>query len=99
MVLSIGDVYSQDEYVSIPSGIYTIGKKDHLLNPLRKVTLDSFRICKTEVTNKQFADFVKASGYVTDAEKGIHALVFHPPQGEFQWSADSTANWHFPNGI
>ena len=37
--------------------------------PKHKVTVDGFWIDKTEVTNAQFAAFVKATGYITTAEK------------------------------
>lgn len=37
--------------------------------PAHRVELDGFWIDETEVTNKQFAEFVKATGYVTIAER------------------------------
>lgn len=37
--------------------------------PLHRVKLDGFWIDTTEVTNAQFAEFIKATQYVTDAEK------------------------------
>ncbi|EDM38069.1 hypothetical protein PBAL39_00602 [Pedobacter sp. BAL39] len=37
--------------------------------PKHNVTVDGFWIDVTEVTNKQFAEFVKATGYVTTAER------------------------------
>tara|TARA_R110002051_G_scaffold297564_1_gene363922 strand:+ start:14889 stop:16025 length:1137 start_codon:yes stop_codon:yes gene_type:complete len=39
--------------------------------PAIDVIVDGFFMDATEVTNAQFADFVKATGYVTVAEKGI----------------------------
>jgi len=39
--------------------------------PSIDVTVDGFFMDATEVTNAQFAEFVKATGYVTVAEKGI----------------------------
>ncbi|MCB1510786.1 MAG: formylglycine-generating enzyme family protein [Hyphomicrobiaceae bacterium] len=36
--------------------------------PIHRVYVDAFWIDSTEVTNKQFAEFVKATGYVTVAE-------------------------------
>ncbi|MEP2278264.1 formylglycine-generating enzyme family protein [Maribacter sp.] len=39
--------------------------------PAIEVTVDGFFMDATEVTNAQFAAFVKATGYVTVAEKGI----------------------------
>ena len=70
------------------------GKPDEL--PVHKVTLDGFWIDKTEVTNEQFAEFVKATKYLTLAEQkpnpldfpGVPeeklvpgAVVFEPPPG------------------
>jgi formylglycine-generating enzyme required for sulfatase activity len=37
--------------------------------PAKLITVKAFRIDETEVTNQQFADFVKATGYVTFAEQ------------------------------
>jgi hypothetical protein len=37
--------------------------------PLHQVRLDGFWLDATEITNAQFAEFVKATSYVTDAEK------------------------------
>ncbi len=39
--------------------------------PQHKVRVNDFWIDVTEVTNQQFAEFVKATGYVTTAEKAI----------------------------
>lgn len=43
------------------------GRKDEY--PQHKVKLNSYYIDATEVTNAQFAEFVKATGYITTAEK------------------------------
>lgn len=85
-------------FVTVPAGEYTVGAKNRLDNPLRKVQLKSFEISKYEVTNQQFYEFVKATGYVTDAERRGNAMIFVPPLPEFKWKQDRTANWHFPNG-
>ena len=86
-------------FVLIHAGTYTIGKKDHLLNPLRKVKVNDYYIAKTETTNQQFATFIAATSYKTDAERMHNALVFQPGLKEFEWIEDSTAYWRFPNGI
>lgn len=86
-------------YITVPKGQYAIGKKGHGLNPYRKVKLDSFRIATTETTNAQFAVFIKATGYITDAEHRHDALVYRPGVKEFEWYNDSTASWRFPNGL
>lgn len=85
--------------VMIPAGTYVVGSKGHLLNPLRKVHIDSFYIAATEITNQQFLQFVQATGYITDAERFHNALVFTPGLKEFRWLEDSTAYWRYPNGI
>ncbi|MFC4870715.1 formylglycine-generating enzyme family protein [Negadavirga shengliensis] len=43
------------------------GRKDE--KPAHKVKVDGFWMDETEVTNRQFAEFVEATGYVTVAEK------------------------------
>jgi formylglycine-generating enzyme required for sulfatase activity len=66
-------------------------------SPSHEVTLDGFWMDKTEVTNREFERFVKATGYVTVAEKKPDAkdfpnappealvagsIVFTPPAGK-----------------
>lgn len=86
-------------YVLVPAGSYHVGGQRHLLNPARRVRVDSFQIAIYETTNRQFAAFVAATGYITDAEQRHDALVFAPGLQEFEWNNDSTAFWRFPNGI
>lgn len=47
--------------------------ENHFLEerPLHKCAVDGFFMDATEVTNKQFAEFVEATGYVTMAEEGL----------------------------
>ncbi len=45
--------------------------------PIREVTLEPFWIDATSVTNEQFAAFIKATGYVTEAERFGWSFVFH----------------------
>jgi sulfatase modifying factor 1 len=63
------------------------------------VQIEGFRIAICETTNRQFAAFVAATGYITDAEKRHNGLVFTPGLEEFRWMEDSTACWRYPNGI
>ena len=86
-------------YILVPSGEYTVGQKNHVLNPLRKVKVASYYIASTELTNASFKKFVDATGYITDAERLKNAMVFEPGLEEFKWLEDSTANWRYPNGI
>jgi len=87
------------KFVLVPKGVYEVGKSASTQNPLRKVTVDSFRIAIYETTNREFAAFVAATGYITDAEKEHDALVFEPGLDEFRWKNDSTAYWRYPNGV
>lgn len=86
------------KFIKVQGGTYWVGKKGHLLNPLRKVQVNTFYVATTEVTNDQFYAFVKATGYMTDAERLHNAMVFMPGFQEFEWKNDSTANWRHPNG-
>ncbi|RYD39251.1 MAG: sulfatase-modifying factor protein, partial [Verrucomicrobiaceae bacterium] len=88
-----------DQFVTIPAGTYRLGKAEYVENPVRQVKLKAFEIATIETTNAQFATFVKATGYVTDAERLHNAMVFEPPMPEFRWIKDGTANWRFPNGM
>lgn len=85
-------------FVKIPAGSYVVGKADRLETPLRRVRLKAFEIAVTETTNADFAAFVAATKYVTDAERFHNAMVFEPPLKEFRWIQDPTAYWRFPNG-
>ena len=59
------------EMVLIPEGTFVMGRDNGPEDekPAHEVTLAPFYLDKTEVTNAQFAAFVKATGYVTRAEK------------------------------
>ncbi len=59
--------------VWVPGGEFLMGS-DHKLaqkneRPAHKVRVQGFWMDRTHVTNAQFAEFVKATGYVTTAEK------------------------------
>jgi serine/threonine-protein kinase len=60
-----------DIMMEIPAGPLTMGsdtgKEDEA--PAHKVDLPTFKIDRFEVTNADFAQFVEATGYQTDAEK------------------------------
>jgi formylglycine-generating enzyme required for sulfatase activity len=57
--------------VRIPGGTFTMGRDDGPADeqPPHEVTVKPFDMEETEVTNAQFAAFVKATGYKTVAEK------------------------------
>jgi sulfatase modifying factor 1 len=63
----------------IPGGEFTMGTEDPTMpdaRPLVRVSVDGFWMDKTEVTNEQFETFVKATGYVTVAERKPRAEDF-----------------------
>jgi formylglycine-generating enzyme required for sulfatase activity len=78
--------------------------------PVHRVRLAPFHIDETAVTNAQFATFVKATGYVTDAERYGSSAVFHlvvdAPSSDVLGSAAGTpwwinvrgAHWRRPEG-
>src|SRR3954470_22540716 len=57
--------------VSRPGGTFRMGSDKHYPEeaPAHRVTVDAFSIDRTPVTNRQFKEFVKATGHVTFAEK------------------------------
>ncbi len=62
-------------WASIPAGTFTMGSPESETGrgPQEhqyEVTLSAFKMSTHEITFEQFAAFVKATGYVTDAEKG-----------------------------
>ena len=58
--------------VPVPGGKFTMGMDSALPeeSPRREVTVRAFWMDRTEVTNAQFAAFVKATDYRTQAERG-----------------------------
>jgi formylglycine-generating enzyme required for sulfatase activity len=101
--------------VWIPGGSFTMGSDNEMTPdavPLHEVTLAGFWMDETEVTNDEFAAFVKATGYVTTAEKkpdardypGVPAdklvagsVCFHAPREEVPLD-DHLAWWRYDKG-
>lgn len=81
--------------------------------PVHDVTLASYLMDATTVTNEAFGRFAKATGYVTDAERFGYSAVFHlafaqagtdrrhivgqPPQTPW-WYGVRGADWRSPEG-
>lgn len=70
-----------DAPVKIAGGTFMMGQDDVYREegPVRETTVKGFWIDPHEVTNRQFAAFVKATGYVTLAEKPVDPAVFGVP--------------------
>jgi sulfatase modifying factor 1 len=64
------DDLRMDGMMWIPGGTFRMGSDHHYPEeaPSHRVTVDGFWIDKTPVTNRQFKQFMKATGYVTLAE-------------------------------
>jgi sulfatase modifying factor 1 len=86
------------QLVSIPAGSYRVGAPGHLRNPRRTVHLKGYRIADAETTNEEFDRFVKATGYVTDAEKLGFGLVAREGMIDWAWTETKGANWRAPFG-
>ena len=56
--------------IAVPGGIFNMGSDRHYREeaPVHRVSVDRFWMDRTPVTNRQFKDFVKATGHVTFAE-------------------------------
>ena len=68
------------EFVRIPAGEFSMGSDNggNDERPRHKVMLGEYWMGKTEVTNAQFAAFVKATGYKTEAEINNAQKQNHP---------------------
>lgn len=87
------------DFTQVDGGTFTMGSESHYKEERyrHKVTVSSFLIKTTEVTNAEFAAFVEATGYVTTAEKDLDpakypgfsddllkagSMVFAQPKGQ-----------------
>lgn len=104
--------------VRIPGGEFRMGGADPDAfpadgeGPVRTVFVSPYAIDATAVTNRQFAAFVKSTGYRTDAERAgwsfvFHALVHPDAEGVVRdgvvpgapwWRAVDGACWRAPDG-
>lgn len=61
------------DMILIPGGTYMMGSEDSRArpdeSPAHEVTVNSFWMDATEVTNAEFQEFVESTGYVTTAER------------------------------
>ena len=88
----------QTEMVTIKGGTFSMGSNSGQPNemPVHEVKVADFRLDKHPVTVAEFARFVKATSYQTDAERFGDAGVFN-----FQtqnWELKRGANWRKPLG-
>ena len=110
-------VVSTDSMIKLPGGKFLMGTNDEEgfpedgEGPVREITLDPFYIDETTVTNFQFAEFIKATGYITEAERYGWSFVFYgllseeDQKRDYQvaaptpwWYAVPGAQWNHPEG-
>lgn len=70
-----------DEYpawIQIPAGKFSMGSYDFYPEeaPVHERRVEAFQLTRDPVTNAQFACFVRATGYVTVAERGLSDATF-----------------------
>src|ERR1700677_1357698 len=75
------------EMVTVEGGSFDMGGNDGPSNakPLHKVTISSFKMGKYVVTVKEFAAFVTATGFLTDAETLGNSCIFYNDSLEWHW--------------
>jgi formylglycine-generating enzyme required for sulfatase activity len=88
----------------IPAGSVPLGE-DGAGRPGRTVAVPAFAIDRHEVTNRQFAAFVAATGHRTQAEREGASAVFVQPDGPVPldnaarwWRFVDGADWRHPQG-
>ena len=110
---------SKDGMVRIEAGKYNIGFEGPEAcesdgeGPVRDITLDCYYLDQTAVSNAQFAEFIEATGYVTESETFGWAHVFigqlsnskqrklresNTVRGLQWWYAIEGAYWRKPEG-
>jgi formylglycine-generating enzyme len=85
-----------DGSVRVPATRFLMGSDMYYPEerPRVAVSVPTFGIDAHEVTNRQFAAFVAATGYVTEAERpGGGAFVFSPPPADQPFLAPDPATW------
>ena len=100
---------AQAGMVHLRGGEFILGSKfgyeDERPTGNGKTRVRGFWIDQTDVTNAQFASFVEATGYVSDAERQGGGAVFHKPTLEelnardlAWWTWVDGASWQHPAG-
>jgi len=84
--------------VRIPAGTFRMGTTDGPSHetPVHDVEIAAFLLDRTEVTVRDFARFVDATGYKTEAESFGWSAVFESTRQN--WIRVDGATWRFPDG-
>jgi formylglycine-generating enzyme required for sulfatase activity len=85
----------REAMVKIPGGAFLMGSEqgEPAEKPVHRVVLSPYSLDRYETTNAEFAEFVSASGHVTDAER---SGVGWDWDGE--WREIKKADWRYPRG-
>lgn len=103
-----------DGLIWVEGGTFIMGSADHYPEegPQREIGVTGFWMDRHEVTNRQFAEFVQATGYVTVAERPLRAMdhpdipatglvagsaVFTPPE-QLARTSDMSRWWRYVPG-
>ncbi len=88
----------KDGMVYIKGGSFVMGSDTGMPNesPAHTVEVDSFWMDETEVTVAEFEKFIKATDYVTEAERFGWSGVFDFEQRA--WTRVDGASWRYPEG-
>jgi formylglycine-generating enzyme required for sulfatase activity len=82
------------EMVPVPGGSFVMGDDEGDPNETPKpAAVGPFSLMRLEVTNRQFSNFVAASGHRTDAEESGSGFVW-----DRTWQRVPGADWRHPNG-
>ncbi len=110
-----GDSGSTEGMVRLDGGEFLMGSEDPRAypddgeGPVRRVTVEPFHINTTAVSNAEFAEFVRTTGYRTEAERfewsfvfgGLLPDEFSPTQGVAAapwWRVVPGSDWAHPEG-
>ena len=65
-------------FVELPGGTFEMGSERHYDEeaPVHRVTVSGFAMRSTAVTNRNYADFVEATGYTTVAERPLDSADY-----------------------
>ena len=113
------ETVAEEGFIYIPGGTFVTGTTEDDPDAIlldgeairESVTIKPFYLGETPVTNEQFAKFIEATGYVTEAEKFGWSFVFHifvtseieadvigSPEATPWWRAVNGASWRHPEG-
>lgn len=100
--------HALSDTVSLDRGRFRMGakrscQKDDGEEPIRTISISSFRIAACAVSNVQFQEFVNATGHVSMAETFGWSFVFNSQDASLEvpgswWAKVDGACWHSPKG-